>query len=231
MPYLKPSSNQTADLEVIILNFNGKDLLVNCLENLFQVQPQKHVLITVVDNNSTDGSQTLLKNKYQDRVKLIFSEENGGFSRGNNLALRQFKKNRYAFLLNSDASLAPLELNPWDQLIEYMDSHDEVGVLGPKIIDMNGKIEKSTGDTISLTNIIKNKIIKLFRLPVSLSGKLSNVHWAYNRERDAAWVNEADGRKVFYTSLGTVVDFTIPNYRRLLLNGMFWALGKPVPAD
>ncbi len=45
-----------------------------------------------------------------------------------------------------------------------------------------------------------------------------------------AWVNTKDKRRVFYTSLGAVEDFAVPQFRRLLLNGIFWALDRPVPA-
>lgn len=45
-----------------------------------------------------------------------------------------------------------------------------------------------------------------------------------------AWVNTKDNRRVFYTSLGAPEDFPVPQFRRLLLNGIFWALDKPVPA-
>jgi type 1 glutamine amidotransferase len=44
-----------------------------------------------------------------------------------------------------------------------------------------------------------------------------------------AWVNTKDGRRVFYTSLGSVEDFALPQFRRLLLNGIFWALDRPIP--
>ena len=44
-----------------------------------------------------------------------------------------------------------------------------------------------------------------------------------------AWTNEANGNRVFYTSLGSVDDFAIPAFQRLLLNGILWALDEPVP--
>lgn len=88
-------------VSVIIVNWNGRDLLPSCLESLrAQTQPPHEVL--VVDNGSTDESVSWLKAQTWDRLRCIFLHENTGFAAGNNAALREAKGDLIA-LLNNDA--------------------------------------------------------------------------------------------------------------------------------
>jgi GT2 family glycosyltransferase len=97
--------------------------------------------IIVVDNNSPKGKPTEeLKNKYS-HVTFIESEENLGFAGGNNLGIKA-AKGKYYFLLNNDTLLFQDFLEP---IVEFMESHPEVGIASPKVIYPDGKTIQFAG--------------------------------------------------------------------------------------
>lgn len=92
----------TANLvSVIILNYNGKDYIEECLDSVL-CQTYENYEIIVVDNASTDGSKEILRQKYQDKIRLIENAENFGFARGNNIGFEKAGGDFIA-LLNNDA--------------------------------------------------------------------------------------------------------------------------------
>ncbi len=92
-------------LSIIIINFNTKELLKSCLESIFLASCQKKQLfgqleVIVVDNNSVDGSQQMVKKDFA-QVRLIENKTNFGFSRAVNQGIKK-AKGKYILLLNSD---------------------------------------------------------------------------------------------------------------------------------
>lgn len=123
------------DISIIIVNYNVRYFLARCLDSIFNADHQGLTLdVFVVDNASVDGSVEMIREDYP-QVKLIASEENLGFAKGNNLALRQMQS-RYALLLNPDTLI---EEDTLRICYDYMESHPEVGALGVKMIDGTGK--------------------------------------------------------------------------------------------
>ncbi|MEK7788723.1 MAG: glycosyltransferase family 2 protein, partial [Planctomycetota bacterium] len=88
-------------ISVIILNYNGKDYIEECLDSVLD-QTYEPLEIIVVDNASNDSSLEILKEKYSSKIKLIESNANLGFAGGNNLALED-AKGEFIALLNNDA--------------------------------------------------------------------------------------------------------------------------------
>jgi GT2 family glycosyltransferase len=88
-------------ISVIILNYNGKDYIEECLDSVLD-QTYEPLEIIVVDNASIDSSLEILKEKYSSKIKLIESNTNLGFAGGNNLAL-DYTKGEFIALLNNDA--------------------------------------------------------------------------------------------------------------------------------
>ena len=86
--------------------------------------------VYVVDNNSVDGSQAMLRERFPD-ITLIESKENLGFSAGNNLAMR-IATGEYVLLLNPDTVV---EESTFQKCLEFMDAHPDAGALGVKMID------------------------------------------------------------------------------------------------
>lgn len=123
------------DLSIVIVNYNVKHFLKGCLESIYNADWKNlDIEIWVVDNASVDGSVEMVKKDFP-QVQLISSAENLGFSKGNNLALRQCKS-KYRLLLNPDTIV---EENTFTICYEYMENHAKVGALGVKMIDGTGR--------------------------------------------------------------------------------------------
>lgn len=126
-------------VSIIILSWNTKKLLKNCLESLKDL----NVEIIVVDNGSADGSVEMLK-KLQSQnpnLRTIFNKNNLGFGAGNNQGMKMAKGD-YFLLLNSDTVVkdkAPL------RMAEFLAKHKEVGVLGCRLLNIDGSPQPSAG--------------------------------------------------------------------------------------
>ncbi len=91
-------------ISVVVLNWNGLQVLDNCLKSLY-AQTYRPLEMIVVDNASTDGSVEFLKEKYQD-INLIVNEKNMGFGAGNNIGIRA-SQGKYIMILNNDTRVDP----------------------------------------------------------------------------------------------------------------------------
>lgn len=121
------------DLTVVIVNYNVKYFLEQCLHSVRKAVEGIEAEIYVVDNNSVDGSCSHIREKFP-WVKLIENKENAGFSKANNQAIRK-AKGRYVLLLNPDTVV---EENTFTSCIAFMDAHADAGALGVKMIDGKG---------------------------------------------------------------------------------------------
>lgn len=131
------------DISVIVLNFNTKELTINCLNSVIEKTKDVSFEIIVVDNNSTDGSKTTLEKyaKAEGKVKLILNDKNTGFTGGNNLGMRE-ATGRYVLLLNSDTFLSE---NSLKKMVEFMDKNPKVGVSTCKLLNADGTNQGSGG--------------------------------------------------------------------------------------
>lgn len=120
-------------LAVIIVNYNVKHFIEQCLLSVRKAMEGIDGEVWVVDNNSVDGSQAMLRERFPE-IKLIESKVNLGFSGGNNLAMREAQA-EYFLLLNPDTIV---EENTFRKCLEFMDNHPEAGALGVKMIDGEG---------------------------------------------------------------------------------------------
>lgn len=124
------------DLSIVIVSYNVRDLLRACLSSLPQAAPGLETEVFVVDNASADGSAAMVREEFPS-VGLTASEENLGFTRGNNLALRQ-SCGRHVLLLNPDTEPEPGSLA---RLIRFMDEHPQAGACGPKLLNSDGSLQ------------------------------------------------------------------------------------------
>ena len=140
------------DLSVVVVNWNVCDLLRSCLRSIVRstgpqgpshwpwtlaIGPWRGEVI-VVDNGSTDGSVTMLREEFP-LIRLIANQENVGFTRGANQAIRA-SRGRYVLLLNPDAEVVG---NALPTMVEYMERHLQVGALGPQLRHPDGSIQSS----------------------------------------------------------------------------------------
>jgi len=129
---------QHTDLSIILVNYNTKELTRKCLESVFSSVASYKFEIILSDNGSTDGSVEMIRDKFP-QVKLIENKANLGFSKGNNVAIKQ-ASGRLILLLNTDTEIRPDTL---DLSIKYMDGHPDVGILGAKILLPDGKLDEA----------------------------------------------------------------------------------------
>jgi GT2 family glycosyltransferase len=118
------------DISVVIVNWNGLQFLMECLESLCNFNPLRNMEIIVVDNASSDGSPDEVAIRFPG-VILIRNMENFGFSKGNNIGIRA-SKGKYIYLLNSDIKVLDGCI---DALADYMDVNPDTGIIGPKILN------------------------------------------------------------------------------------------------
>ena len=105
------------DLSIIIVSFNVKDLLRQCLQSLRPL-----IEVFVVDNASSDGSVEMVRNEFPE-VKLIASDKNLGFAKANNLAIKK-SSGRYLLFLNPDTTV-PSETLP--EMVKFMGENPRIG--------------------------------------------------------------------------------------------------------
>jgi N-acetylglucosaminyl-diphospho-decaprenol L-rhamnosyltransferase len=124
-------------VSVLIVNYNTRELLDQCLESIKAETRCSHELI-VVDNASSDGSAAMIRRKHPG-VTVIENGRNLGFARANNQASRA-AHGGHLMLLNPDTVILDAAI---DRLVEYMDAHTDVGACGPRIIDSTGTVVRS----------------------------------------------------------------------------------------
>jgi GT2 family glycosyltransferase len=115
---------------VIVLNWNGRHLLEECLESLL-LQTFRDFETIVVDNGSADGSVDLLQGRGDGEIKLVLLAANIGFAGGNNAGMRE-AKGKYVVLLNNDTAVDPGWLSALRRAISR---HPETGMFTPKILN------------------------------------------------------------------------------------------------
>jgi GT2 family glycosyltransferase len=121
-------------LSVIIVNYNVSYFLEQCLHSVLKAIEGIEAEVFVVDNKSIDGSVEMVRSKFP-WVKLIANDENVGFSRANNQAIK-IATGKYVLLLNPDTLV---EEDTFSKTISYLDEHPDVGGLGVKMIDGQGR--------------------------------------------------------------------------------------------
>lgn len=121
-------------VSVVILNWNGEEMLRRFLPSVVACSQGEGVEVCVADNASSDGSLALLETVFPS-VRLVKLDANYGFAEGYNRALSQLDS-EYVVLLNSDVEVTPHWLEP---LVEYMDEHSEVAACQPKLLNQRNK--------------------------------------------------------------------------------------------
>ena len=124
------------DVSIIIVNYNVKDYLLQCLRSLDQLDPSLQWEVIVVDNNSTDGSVQDLREQFP-LVSWIALDENIGYGKANNLGLEK-ARGRYTLFLNPDTIVGRDVLRT---MTSYLDEHPDVGIAGCKVLNPDGSFQ------------------------------------------------------------------------------------------
>lgn len=127
-----------ADLSIVIVNWNTCDLLVQCLESVYETAGDLELEVIVVDNGSTDGSVGVVRERFP-QVCVVANSENVGFVRANNQAMARCQ-GRHVLLLNSDTRVLPGALG---ELVRFMDARPGAGVAGVRLLNPDGSFQAS----------------------------------------------------------------------------------------
>jgi GT2 family glycosyltransferase len=118
-------------VSIIILNWNGLEDTIECLESLKKINYPNYEVI-VVDNGSQGDDVRVLRERYRDYIHIIRNEKNYGFAKGNNVGIRYAldKGADYVLLLNNDTVVAPDFL---DEMVRVAQSDERIGIVCPKM--------------------------------------------------------------------------------------------------
>jgi len=154
------------DVSIIIVNWNTRELLLNCLSSVFATASGLDVEIMVVDNGSEDGSVGAVREQFPG-VTIIQNNLNLGFARANNQALAR-AAGRYLLLLNSDAALTEGSLQG---LVAFMDKTPGAGIAACRYIDIDGSSQNSFDSFPTLATELFNKTILKTLFPARFPSK------------------------------------------------------------
>lgn len=130
------------DINIVIVNYKMKNDIEKCLVSLYKDINNSglDIAITVVDNNSGDGIDIFLKEKYPD-IKCLMQSENVGFGKSQNRGIKEVEA-KYYFALNPDTEF-PEGQSVIKKMYDFMENHPKIGMIGPKIINLDGSLQYS----------------------------------------------------------------------------------------
>ena len=229
-------------LSVIVVSWNTRDLLAQCLRSVDEATGDLYVEIIVVDNSSTDGSTEMVRHEFP-QVCLIENVENVGFARANNQAIC-VGQGRYLLLLNSDTVLRPSTLRT---MCRFMDQRPEAGIVGAKLLNPDGSFQSSYmdfpslwGEFLLMTKLhrflrssyfpshppqesreareadwVSGACLMIRREVVEQVGGLDEDYFMYSEEVDWCWRVKQAGWKVFYLSEAEVLHWGGQSIKRV----------------
>lgn len=140
------------DLSIVIVNWNTKGLLVDCLNSIIASKPGMNYEVVVVDNGSEDGSVEAIS-KFKNNLKLtvIENKTNEGYSKANNKGIK-LAAGDYIFLLNTDTKVLDKAI---DKLFDFAKSHPDAGVVGARLLNSDGSLQPSCFKLPTLVGAVK----------------------------------------------------------------------------
>jgi len=119
-------------VSIIILNWDGIDDTIACVESLKKIN-YPNIEIIIVDNNSRGNDANILEKNYSSFIKVIKNNKNYGFAKGNNIAIQEMQnklKGKYILFLNNDTIVSSNFLN---EMVKVMEKNNQIAICGPKI--------------------------------------------------------------------------------------------------
>jgi len=171
------------DASVIVVNHNTKELLRKCLDSIYKNTNNITFEVIVVDNDSSDGSVTMVKNEFH-RVKTITNKENLGFARANNIGIRK-SRGKFIVALNPDTVVLSNAIN---NLIDFMNKQSGDIMVGGKILNFDGSsqcscwrfptfLSKYLAQALFLIKYIRNPISEKMKMNILGRDQVQEVDW------------------------------------------------------
>jgi GT2 family glycosyltransferase len=175
---------------IVILNWNGLNDTVECLESLRQVDYPNYEII-VVDNGSAGNDVKIIEEKYSSYTRIIANDRNLGFAAGNNVGIRQALKTEadYVLVLNNDTVVDPIFLS---EMVAAAEKDSRIGAVGPKLYyyDNRARLQLrqlygKVGNTVKEMETLSGAAFLVRRKALEDNGLLDEVFYpAYCEDRD-----------------------------------------------
>jgi GT2 family glycosyltransferase len=154
------------DVSIIIVNWNTKELLLDCLSSVFKTVKGIAFEVWLVDNASNDGSVEAVKSRYP-AMNIIENSKNVGFAAANNLVFARMK-GRYALLLNTDTVLTNEAVK---EIYDFMESDPQVGMACGQLLNSDGSKQNSIANFPSLPSLLCNETLLRILFPEKFPSK------------------------------------------------------------
>lgn len=175
-----------AEVSIIIVSYNTKALLRQCLDSITEAGITVPYEIIVVDNASVDGSAEMVAEEYPG-ITLVRNDENLMFAKGNNQGI-VLAASKYILLLNSDTVIHRVMV---DGLVAFMDSHPKAAAVGPKVVNPDGSLQSKgaplpsvTQTALAICGVLQNN-----RLEKPTSKVLPGYCWREDDIRKVGWIS------------------------------------------
>lgn len=184
------------ELAIIIVNWNGGELLRSTVESVIVSPPSIEYEVVVVDNASTDDSVAMLRTSNlareltdRGRLRIIENSENRGFGPANNQAF-SLTDAPLLFLLNPDTEVTAGSV---DRLLATIQSNSRIAAVGPRLLNVDGSLQVSVWrNPPSAWEILLSQLKLYLLLPRRFRGELLlGGHWDHNRERSVPMLSGA----------------------------------------
>lgn len=245
------------ELSIVIVNLNTRDLTVGCIRSIEKEARDLHFEVLLIDNGSSDGSVEAFKKikeeKYwKSRFTLILNDSNTGYAKANNQGIRR-AKGKYIFLLNNDTVVHKHALQ---NLIDFADRHPDAGIVGSRLLNIDGSLQSSCYHFPTITNAIKEYLLGqkgLFEkfapngnkamivdsvvgaafliTPKArkLVGMLDERYFAYFEDIDYCRQVFKNGLKVYYLPNSVITHYHGATFKKLADDGQRWK--KLIPSS
>jgi hypothetical protein len=176
------------DISVVIVTYNCQAFIKRCIDSLLVLGSHLDLEIIAVDNASGDKTVELLRTDFPN-IKVIQNTKNIGFTKANNQGIKE-AKGRYIFILNSDTELAGGSLG---EMVRFLDRNPSCGILGPKLLDKDDKIQFSCRAFPSYGTVFFNRYSLLTRMfPRSkYADRYLKTNWPHDTIQEVDWVSGA----------------------------------------
>ena len=198
-------------LSVLIVNYNGAGFITPCIDSVFASVTTFPFEIIVVDNASKDRSKEVLDN-YGDRIRVLYSDKNLGFSEGNNKGAELASGDTY-FLLNNDTVLEP---NTLEILYQFLKENPKVGAVSPKLVGGDGQLQAPGGifgkwrfysQKPTRVPFIAGAAVMMPKTVYEAIGGLDGNLFFYNDDIDMCMMLKKKGFQIYYVPTAQLVHY------------------------
>ncbi len=174
-------------LSVIIVTWNVREDLRECLRSLFDNSGAVPMEVIVVDNASQDGTAEMVRTEFP-QVHLIVNAQNLGYTKANNQGI-QASRGKYVLLLNPDTVVLPGAI---EALVAFAESHPEAGIIGPKLVNPDGSIQRSARSLPDLgAGLFRNTPLGRLFPNNPFVRRYLLTDFGYDQVREVGWVSGA----------------------------------------